>query len=218
MIQNNVKDEGLSSINIERGMTKEEVQLLLTASMGDKERAFFRAIYETWFRAQELLKCNIEDYNKSTGQLVCLNPKRKYSKKTKTSYQPPPKQMIVSKATQILFRSIIGNRKKGPIFVNRNGIRCSVTYFQMYIDMIATKLGIQRVTHVTSTGRKYHLVTLQALREAGERHTDMAGADRALTAKGAQHTLEVKEQYYEKFGWEEIQEQVKKYHPAFKES
>jgi hypothetical protein len=45
----------------------------------------------------------------------------------------------------------------------------------------------------------------------------MAGADRALTAKGAQHTLSVKEEHYEKFGWEEIQEQVKKYHPAFKE-
>ena len=40
MIQNNENEEEKSSINIERGMTKEEVQLLLTASMGEKERAF----------------------------------------------------------------------------------------------------------------------------------------------------------------------------------
>ena len=101
--------------------------------------------------------------------------------------------------------------------INKNGERCSITYFEMYIDTVATKLGIQKITHITPTGKKYHLITLQALREAGERHTDMAGADRALTAKGAQHTLGVKEQYYEKFGYEEIQEQVRKYHPAFKD-
>jgi len=217
MIQTNNEKEKLSSINIQRGMTIEEVQKLLTAPMGDRERAYFRGLYETFFRANELLQCNVEDYNKSTGVLVCLKPKRKYNRKTKTTIQPPPKQMCISKSTMLLLKSIIGNRKKGPIFINKSGKRVSITYFEMYIDTIATKIGIQQVTHTTSTGRDYHLVTLQALREAGERHTDMGGADRATTAKGAQHSMSVKEQYYERFGWEEIQQQVKKYHPAFKE-
>lgn len=202
---------------ISRGMTVDEVKLLLTSSMGDKERAFYRAIYDTWFRAQELLKCNIEDYNKSTGEITCLKPKSKYSRKTKKTYQPPPKHMILSKPSQLLFKRIIGNRKKGPIFINRKGNRCSITYFQMYINNLATRLGIQKVTHITEKEQRYHLVTLQALREAGERHCDLAGADSDVTARGAQHSAVVKEQYYKKAGWDEIQEQVRKYHPAFQE-
>jgi hypothetical protein len=47
-------------------MTIEEVQKLLTSPMPDRERAFFRAIYETFFRANEILQCNIEDYNRQT--------------------------------------------------------------------------------------------------------------------------------------------------------
>jgi len=180
-----------SSIKLDRGMTVDEVKILLTAPMGDKERAFFRAIYDTWFRAQELLKCNIEDYNKSTGELTCLKPKSKYSRKLKKTMQPPPKHMILSKTTQLLFKRIIHD--------------------------LATRLGIQKITHITPTGKKYHLVTLQALREAGERHTDLSGADSDVTARGAQHSAIIKEKYYKKSSWEEVQEQVKKYHPAFKE-
>ena len=205
------------NIKLDRGMTVDEVNLLLKASMGDKERAYFRAIYETWFRAQELLKCDIEDYNKATGELTALHTKNKYNPKTKQYIKSPPKHMILSQSTQLCFKKIIGNRKKGPIFINeRDGRRISVTYFQMYISDLATRLGIQKVTRVTQTGKEYHLVTLQALREAGERHTDLAGADRDVTARGAQHSISVKEKYYKKAGWDEVQEQVKKYHPAFK--
>ena len=82
-------------------MTTEEVQKLLTAPMPDRERAFLRALYDTFFRANELLQCNIEDYNKSTGELTCLKPKSKYSRKTKKTYQPPPKHMSLSKPTQL---------------------------------------------------------------------------------------------------------------------
>jgi len=198
-------------------MTVEEVQTLLTAPMGDRERAFFRAIYDTWFRAQELLQCNIEDYNRATGELTCLKPKSKYIRTQKKVIQSPPKHMMLSKSTRLLFKKIIGNRKKGPIFINRKGQRCSITYFQMYINDVATKLGIQKVTHITPTGKEYHLVTIQALRESGERHTDLAGADSDVTARGAQHSAVVKEKYYKRAGWEEIQEQIRKYHPAFRE-
>lgn len=164
-----------------------------------------------------MLKCNIEDYNRTTGELTCVKPKSKYNRKTKKTNQPPPKHMVLSTSTQLLFKRIIGNRKKGSIFINRKGERCSITYFQMYIHNLATRLGIQKVTYITPKGRQYHLVTLQALREAGERHCDLAGADSEVTARGAQHSAIVKEKHYKKAGWEEIQEQVKKYHPAFKD-
>ena len=218
MIEQNKKKEESLSINNQRGMTRDEVEKLLTAPMGDRERAYFRGLYETYFRANELLQVNIEDYDRSAGVIVCLNPKRKYSRMTGKTISPPPKRMCVSRSEQILLTSIIGNRKKGPIFTNRQGKRLSVTYLEMYIDTIATKIGIQKVSHVTESGREYHLVTLQALREAGERHTDMSGKDPIITAKAAQHSMQVKEEHYGKYQWEEIQEHVKKHHPAFKDN
>lgn len=210
------------SINLDRGMTAEEVQKLLTAPMGNRERAYFRAIYDTWFRANELLQCDIEDYNRQTGELIAHHTKNKYNPKTKKHIKSPPKHMVLSKPTQILFRKIIGNRKKGPIFINKGGVRISKTYFQVKINEIATSIGIQKVAMVTYRGKKrtsrpQNLVTLKALREAGERHCDLAGADPQVTARAAQHSAIVKEKHYKKSGWEEIHEQIKKYHPAFQE-
>jgi site-specific recombinase XerD len=218
MEQEQTRNNESSTINkLDRGMTLQEVQLLLTAPMGDRERAFFRAIYDTFYRANEMLQCNIEDYNRNTGELTCLKPKAHYDRTSGKVFQPQPKHMILSLPTQMLFKSIISNRKKGAIFINRQGTRCSITYFQMYINDLATKLGIQKITHITPLRKEYHLVTLQALREAGERHTDLAGADKDVTARGAQHSAIIKEKYYKKSGWEEVQSQVKKYHPSFRE-
>lgn len=197
-------------------MTVDEVQKLLTAPMDNRERAFYRTVYDTFFRAQELLKCDIEDYNRQTGELIARHTKTKYNPNTKQYIKSPPKHAIISKPTQLLFKKIIGNRKKGPIFINNQGKRLSVTYLQVYINEIATSIGIQKITHITPAGQEYHLVTLKALREAGERHTDLAGADSEVTARLAQHSAVVKEKYYKKAGWEEVQEQIRKYHPAFK--
>lgn len=207
----------INQVKFDRGMTIDEVQKLLTAPMPNRERAFFSAIYDTFYRVNELLQCNIEDYNRQTGELIAKQTKTKYNPKTKQHFKSLPKHMIVSKSTQILFKKIISNRKKGSIFVNRKGERLTKTYFQSFIYEIATSVGIQQVTHITPSGKKYHLVTLKALREAGERHCDLAGADSDVTARGAQHSAIVKEKYYKKAGWEEIQDQIKKHHPAFKE-
>ena len=106
---NNISLDENPTIKLDRGMTIDEVKLLLTAPMGDKERAFFRAIYDTWYRAQELLKCNIEDYNKNTRELIALNTKNKYNPKTKQYIKSPPKHMILSQPTQLCFKKIIGN-------------------------------------------------------------------------------------------------------------
>ncbi len=211
------QNRSINQVKFDRGMTIEEVKTLLQAPMPNRERAFFRAIYETFYRANELLMCNIEDYNKQTGELVARHTKNKYNPKTKRYIKSPPKHMVLSKPTQMLFRKIIGNRKRGPIFVNRNGKRLSKTYLQLAVNKIATMIGVQKITHTTKTGKNYHLVTIKALRESGERHSDLAGADSEVTARAAQHSAIIKEKHYKKTGWEEIQKQIKKYHPAFKD-
>lgn len=217
----------MERIFIDRGMSEEEVDFLLKAQMPDLQRAFFRAIYETTYRANELLQCDIKDYNKKTGELTALHTKNKYNPKTKQYIQSGPKHAVISKSTQLLFKKIIGNRKKGPIFYNNKmGRRFTVTYFQISINEIAIKLGIQKVAKITNEGvkeswidkpRQQHLVTLKALREAGERHMDIRGADRDVTARGAQHSAIVKERYYKKSSWEEFQQAQKKFHPAFRD-
>jgi len=218
MVKEIAENGQTSSIKLlDRGMSEAEVKALLTAPMSDRERAYFRAIYNTIFRAQELLKCNIEDYNKTTGELTALHTKNKYVPKTKKYIKSPPKHAMISKGTQMLFKQIIGNRKKGAIFINRKGERCTVAWFQLFINEIATRIGIQQKTHITPTGKEYHLVTIKALREAGERHMDLAGADPQVTARGSQHSALVKEKYYKKSSWEEFQQQQKKYHPDFQE-
>lgn len=214
--QESAKNRSINKL-LDRGMNKREIDLLLTAPMNNRERAFYRAIYETFYRANELLQCNIEDYNKETGELIARFTKNKYNPKTNQYIKSPPKHGYISKSTQVLFKRIIGNRKKGAIFINRTGTRLSKTHFQVHINDLATMIGIQKVTHITTTDKKYHLVTLKALREAGERHMDEAGADKDVTARASQHSAIVKEKYYKKSSWEEFHEQQKKYHPSFKE-
>ena len=108
MVSENKETNDLPSIKLDRGMTVNEVEKLLTAPMGNRERAFFRAIYDTFYRANELLQCDIEDYNKETGELVATHTKNKFNPKTKQSVTSPPKQMILSDPTRLLFKKIIG--------------------------------------------------------------------------------------------------------------
>ena len=106
MVVNKSEIDKSPNINhlLNRGMTTDEVQKLLTAPMPDRERAFLRAVYETFFRAQELLRCNIEDFNRQTGELTAHHTKNKYNPKTKQHIQSPPKHMVLSKPTQLLFK------------------------------------------------------------------------------------------------------------------
>jgi len=204
-------------IFIDRGLTLNEIKLLLQSPMPDRERAYLRGLYDTFFRPNELLMCNIEDYNKTTGEIIARYTKNKYNPRLKKYLKSPPKHMLLSQPTQILFRKIISNRKRGPIFINKRGNRISVTHFQVFINKLATSVGIQKLCKITPSGKHYHLVCLKALREAGERHCDLRGMDSDISAKAAQHSAIVKEKYYKKAGWEEIQQQIKKFHPSFEE-
>ena len=100
-------DENRSIKLLDRGMTIQEVQTLLTAPMGNRERAFFRAIYETFYRANELLQCNIEDYNRNTGELTAMHTKNKYNPWTKQYINSPPKHMILPHLVLYFFQSCL---------------------------------------------------------------------------------------------------------------
>jgi site-specific recombinase XerC len=210
------QNRSINQVFIDRGMTVEEVKALLHAPMPDRERAFYRAVYETFYRANELLMCDIETYDRKTGELIARHTKNKYNPKTKQKIRSPPKHMKISPATMLLFKKIIGNRKKGAIFVNNQGKRLTKTYLQRFINDLAIRIGIQKITHITPSGKEYHLVTLKALRESGERHADFFGADPEVTARGSQHSMRIKERHYKRSGWDEINETVKKHHPAFR--
>ncbi len=66
-----------------------------------------------------------------------------------------------------------------------------MTWFKDRIHHYASILGIQKVRKYYSDGRPLHLITLMALREAGERHHDNAGS-RKLSAVAAGHTMQVR--------------------------
>ena len=118
MLNKENKNSILTSIKqLDRGMTVDEVGKLLTAPMSDRERAFYSAVYDTFFRANELLMCDIEDYNRQTGELTAIHTKNKYIRKTNQYIESPPKHALLSKSTRSLFRQVIGNRKKGAIFI-----------------------------------------------------------------------------------------------------
>ncbi len=82
----------------------------------------------------------------------------------------------------------------------------------------AKKAGIQKVIGYTRNGREVRLVTCKALREAGERHTDVAGADRDATARIAGHTVTTKERHYKKGNFEEDRKIVRGHHPLMRDS
>ncbi len=201
-----------------RGMTIEECKTICTSPIIPlREKSFFRGIYETLFRPIELLQCNIEDWNRKTGEITAHYTKRKYSPKIKTTLPRQPRTMYFTRNTNEMIRKIVGNRKKGPIWINRNGERISLRYMEKKIDYFARLLGIQKLKKITSNGKKYNLVTLMALREAGERHHDLRGGDADVSAAGAGHTKQTKAQYYKKTPEEEIRESMKRHHPAFTE-
>jgi len=209
------------SFNHVEPLTKDEIRMILHHHhLKDRERSLFRALYETWARPKELISADIEDYDRNTGIIILRNTKKKWNPKTKKKIQEPPKRPCVSKTTQQLLKGVIGNRKKGPIWINKNGNRVSLSYIARVLDRTARKLGLQAEVKAVSDKRIdgqriYHRVTLKCFREAGERHHDLGGGDSELSAKAAQHSMKIKEKHYKKTVWEEVRESQRQNHPAF---
>lgn len=62
-------------------------------------------------------------------------------------------------------------------------------------DKWARLLNIQKLQSIKPSGREYYLVTIMALREAGEGHHDLGGGDPDVSAKAAGHSKETKARY-----------------------
>ncbi len=97
-----------------------------------------------------------------------------------------------------MLRAFLERRKKGYIFESDDKKPLTLRHFEKKLNSYAKLLSIQKDKQITSTGRVYRLVTLMALREAGEKHHDNAGGSRKLLAVAAGHTMAVKELHYEK--------------------
>lgn len=208
-----------------RGMTQEECKIICTHhSINLREKLFFRIIYETLLRPFEVLNLQVENWDRKQGMVTALRVKAKTkpvkgNRKEKIWLPSIPKTRAITPTTNEMLREYVGNRKKGAIFINEQGEKLSLEWFNQEISRHAKLLGIQKVKRYYRDGRALKLVTCMALREAGERHHDNAGGSRKLSAEGAGHTMQVKERHYEKVGEdiEQITQSFKQYHPAWVE-
>jgi integrase len=213
---------------LDRGMNLEECMTVCNSPIIPiREKVYFRLIYETLLRPMEVRHLLIENWDKNqrliTAQKVKVKTKPQRGDKSHKEYLPTrPRTAIVTENTNEMLRAIVGNRKKGYIFVNEKGFQLTASWFKEQIHHYAKILGIQKNVKPYNEKNKNpdkvhyrHLVTCMALREAGERHHDSQGGSRKLSAFGAGHSMAVKEKHYEKADFEEVQESMKKFHPAF---
>ena len=206
-----------NNVLIDRGMNMLECRSIYTSSQIPlREKLFFRIIYETTFRPFEVQYLRIEDWNRATREITARVTKVKYNPRTraKTSL---PRSMKLTENTNEMLRIFISNRKKGYIFQGNMDETLTLRFFEKELNRYACLLSIQQDKQMTPKGRVYHLITLMALREAGERHHDQNGGDPAISAKAAGHTMLIKNKYYKKGSFEEAQQSFEKHHPAFKE-
>ena len=82
--------------------------------------------------------------------------------------------------------------------MNKDREVMNLSWFEKRINYYAKMLGIQKVKKYYRDGRTLKLVILMALREAGERHHDNAGGSRKLSATAAGHSMQIKQNHYEK--------------------
>jgi hypothetical protein len=159
--------------------------------------------------------------------------KQKYDRKNQIYIPTRSRTARISEKTNMMLKMLIGNRKKGPIFITRSGQPFKdKRHMNKEIDKYARLLGIQLEFGETEAGRKIQLVTLMALRKAGERHHDNNGGSRKLSAlmsghtmktkerhydETDGHTMKTKERHYDETDFEPVWESMGKNHPAFTE-
>ena len=210
---------------LKRGMTLEEARIMCTDyRIKEREKLFFRIVYETELRPFEVLNLDIENWDRNQGLVTARVVKQKTKPmkgdRSKKVWLPSdPKTRAITPNTNELLRHYVGNRKKGAIFVNEDGERIDLSWFNRQINFYAKLIGIQKLIKYYVDGRTLKLITCMALREAGERHHDNAGGSRKISAVVADHTMQVKEKHYEKVGedTEQLRASYQKFHPAWTE-
>lgn len=188
-----------------------------------RDELLIRLLYETWARIGELLKADVRDVDFDNSSILIRHPKGRAIFKIQdgrrvhvdTVYRQ--RQVFFSKYTRDLMIRYLQRRKRGPLITNSKRKRLSTRQAERVVDRYAKATGIQRVIGHTKNGREVRLLTCKALREAGERHTDVAGADRDATARIAGHTVQTKEKFYKKGNFEEDRRIVREHHPLMRE-
>ena len=125
----------LDELLLDRGMNLEECKTVCNSPIIPvREKVYFRLIYETLLRPMEVRHLLIENWDKNqrlvTAQKVKVKTKPQRGDKSHKEYLPTrPRTAIVTENTNEMLRVIVGNRKKGYIFVNEKGF-----YLQYWID------------------------------------------------------------------------------------
>lgn len=187
-----------------------------------RDEILIRLAYGTFARIRELLKVDITDADFKYCSILIRHPKGKAVFKivdgdrehVDTVHQE--RYVHFDEFTRDLIIRYLEGRKKGPLILSSHGKRMSTREAERIVDHYARTIRIQKVIGKTKNGREVQLVTCKALREAGERHTDINGGDRDTTARVAGHTVRTKEEYYKKGNFEEDREVIRKYHPLMR--
>ena len=188
-----------------------------------RDELLLRLLYETWSRVSELLKVDIPDIDFDNCSILIRHPKGKAvfrieeGRRIHIDTIHKQRQVFFGDYTRDLMIRSLQRRKRGPLISNSLRKRLSTRQAERIVDRHARVAGIQKVVGHAKKGREIRLVTCKALREAGERHTDIAGADRDATARIAGHTVRTKEKYYKKGNFEEDRRIVRENHPLMRE-
>lgn len=188
-----------------------------------RDELLIRLLYETFARVSELLNVDVRDIDLENCSILIRHPKGKAVFRIEngrrvhvdTVYQQ--RQVFFGNYTRDIIIRYLQRRKRGPLIANSRRKRLSTRQAERIVDRYAGEAGIQKVMGYNEKGREIRLVTCKSLREAGERHTDVAGADRDATARIAGHTVQTKEKYYKKGNFEEDRRIVREHHPLMKE-
>ena len=223
-------------IEMSRGLTLDECRALVEAPRklsasattfqiwkAARDELLTRLLYETWSRVRELIMVDVKDVDFENCSIVIRHPKGRAVFKVKggrrvhvdTVHQP--RQVFFGQYTRDLMIRHLQRRRRGPLIVSSKRKRLSIRQAERIVDRHAKAAGIQRVVGHTKNGREIRLVSCKALREAGERHTDVAGADRDATARIAGHTVRTKEKHYKKGNFEEDRRIVRENHPLMRQ-
>lgn len=184
-----------------------------------RDELITRLLYESFARISELLSVRIEDVDFKQCAMLISQPKGKAvfkiveGKRVHSDTLRIQRWVFFSNYTRDLMIRHLRGRKKGFIITTHRRRRLSTRQAERVVDFYARKAGIQKNVGFTKNGRQIRLVTCKALREAGERHTDVAGADRDATARIAGHTVRTKEKHYKKGNFEEDRRVVRDHHP-----
>ena len=219
-----------------RGLTVEECTRVCSASRRLPSRAtkfqiwkalrdelLVRMLYETWARVGELLKVDVLDIDFDNCSILIRHPKGKAvfriqdGRRVHVDTVHRQRQVFFGDYARDIMIRYLQRRKRGPLITNSKRKRLSTRQAERIVDEHARAAGIQRVIGYDKRGREVRLITCKGLREAGERHTDVAGADRDATARIAGHTVQTKEKFYKKGNFEEDRRIVREHHPLMRD-